>query len=263
MGLLTRLMGMRDRGAVLSRVLDVPSGDNVRELGGYAVPGGMTRRHRFLRSGSCSSLSKRDLAYLEGYGVRRVIDLRSDMEAPRRTDRFFGRHNIEWLNVPLFDYDLSDPKLVPPEGHEHNYLIEGYLQMVSNREAVCEIMEFASGAGDDDCVLFHCAAGMDRTGIVAMMLLGLVGVRRHQIIADYMYSFAPIKEADRIVEHWESGKSISSDLYMAGRVEAIATVYDTVTSSYGSVRDYLLACGVGESCLEAINTHLVEREGHI
>src|SRR3546814_1714371 len=33
--------------------------------------------------------------------------------------------------------------------------------------------------------LFHCAAGKDRTGVVAAMVLGLVGVPHDEITADY------------------------------------------------------------------------------
>ena len=38
---------------------------------------------------------------------------------------------------------------------------------------------------DEGAILFNCTAGKDRTGIVAALLLGLVGVSSDDIIYDY------------------------------------------------------------------------------
>jgi protein-tyrosine phosphatase len=46
-------------------------------------------------------------------------------------------------------------------------------------------------------VLFHCIRGHDRTGIIALLLLALVGVTRDEIIADYELS--PDLERDELL----------------------------------------------------------------
>ena len=46
----------------------------------------------------------------------------------------------------------------------------------------------AIAAAPEGAVLFHCALGKDRTGIVAAMLLSLAEVDRLDIIADYQIS---------------------------------------------------------------------------
>ena len=46
-------------------------------------------------------------------------------------------------------------------------------------------MESIDAFGQDGCTLFHCRAGKDRTGVVAMLLLGLAGVSDEDIVADY------------------------------------------------------------------------------
>lgn len=43
----------------------------------------------------------------------------------------------------------------------------------------------ASGAPGVGCALFHCRAGKDRTGVIAMLLLGLAGVADEDIVRDY------------------------------------------------------------------------------
>ena len=39
-----------------------------------------------------------------------------------------------------------------------------------------QLVEFLAQAQRNECVLFHCAAGMDRTGVISLLLLGLCGV---------------------------------------------------------------------------------------
>jgi protein tyrosine/serine phosphatase len=46
-------------------------------------------------------------------------------------------------------------------------------------------------------VLFHCVRGCDRTGIIALLLLALVGVSEEDIVADYELSIDP--ERDEIL----------------------------------------------------------------
>lgn len=182
------------------RILDVPSGENVRELGGYRALGGMTRSNRYVRSGSTDYLLEKDMRALEHHGVTHVLDLRGNFERPAQTCHFAHRAGVRWVNVPLFGYDISDPKLRHSSHDEfEDYLVESYLTMLANHTAIRNIIEFLANVPEGQCALFHCAAGMDRTGIVALLLLGLAGVDRDHIIADYCYSFAPQAEVDAFV----------------------------------------------------------------
>ena len=240
------------------RILVVPSGENFRDLGGYDTPTGPTRYRRFVRSGSCAYLTSADVARLEVYGVCRVLDLRSSFEDPRITDRFCWEPEVEWLNVPLFDYDLSDPKLTGVAAPSGNYLIDGYVTMLSNHHAMRQIFEFFAGTPEGGAVLFHCAAGMDRTGMVAMLLLGLADVPRPQIVADYLYSFAPLAEVDRVVfEGREPRVREGAWNPLPSRREAVSFMLDRIEGGYGSARAYLSACGVDDVCLDAVRGMLV------
>lgn len=235
------------------RFLDVPSGENFRDLGGYDTPEGPTSYQRFVRAGTTSYLSNADLTRLENYGVRRVIDLRSRFEDPQASDRFARRPGVEWLNVPLFDYDLSDPKLTGVKIPDGNYLIDGYLTMISNRPAIRRIFEFCAGAPEGGAVLFHCAAGMDRTGMTAFLLLGLAGVPREQIVADYLYSFAPKREVDGVVFEGAPIKVREGSWSpLPSRKEAIEFMIDRVEEGYGTVGEYLSSCGIADDCLARI-----------
>ena len=239
-----------------SRFLRTWSCPNARELGGYQTPHGPTLGHRFLRTGGTRGITQGDLDTFYAWGVRRVLDLRSKGESPRLTCRFAKVDGIIWENVPLFDYDLSAPSM-PPVRAQDNYLVTGYLHMLSSKDSIRRIFEFFAGAKDDECVLYHCAAGIDRTGVVSMLLLGLADVAREQVIADYGYSFGSVAEVNALVEHRKDAPPARMANMLQMRLDTISAVLDTVVHEHGSVRAYLASCDITEATLDAVRRHLL------
>ena len=247
--------------------LDVHSVANVRDLGGYETPTGPTLPHRFVRSGGTASATSADLQAFRQWGVSRVLDLRSEGESPRITCRFSKQEWVTWDNVGLYDVDISSPTMMPAH-NTNNYLVTSYLHMLATTNAIRRIFRFCAEAKPDECVLFHCAAGMDRTGMVAMLLLGLADVSREQIIADYCYSFGPKHQVDsavheRFVASDQSArkrKHRKGDFFsylLQTRLEAIAEVYDTLIKTHGSTQAFLESCGLSTDTLDAVRNHLL------
>ena len=165
------------------RVLDVPSAMNLRDLGGYETPDGPTVTHRFLRCGSTRCMSQKDRAYLRSYGLTHVLDLRGSGESPELTCPYARERSVVWKNVPLLGHNLSDPVFAAAQ-HDLDYLSRGYVAMLENHETIRQAVSFLATVPHDECALFHCAAGMDRTGVTAMLLLGAAGVSRTDIVRD-------------------------------------------------------------------------------
>ena len=176
----------------------IATGINIRELGGFPTAHGKTRYGRFIRSGTTAQVDKADARELYGYGVRRVLDLRGTDEVERSPERLTSLIRVEYLNVPLFDYDITGAGL-GRDGDPGGYLTEGIFQMLGNRAAIRDIFTFLAHAPRGSCTLFHCGAGSDRTGLLSLLLLGLAGVERRQIIADYAYSFGYVAEVNAVV----------------------------------------------------------------
>ena len=239
------------------RFLRLGSGYNVRELGGYITPDGPTSYHRFVRCGSTRSMTDTDLALLEQWGVSRVVDLRSFGESPQMTCRFAKRNGVTWCNVPLYDLDLSAPSMTPVRD-VGSFFASGYLQMLTAHVSMRRLFAFFAEAEPNECVLFHCAAGNDRTGVAAMLLLGLAGATRRQIVADYGYSFGTINEVDAALDTYGdplANEGISYQLF--SRLSVMAVVYDTVVHEYGSIRAYLESCEIPTEKLEAVRAHML------
>lgn len=238
------------------RILDVPSAMNLRELGGYETPEGPTQAHRFLRCGSTRCLGHRDRAYLREYGLTHVLDLRGSGEAPEATCVYAHERGVVWKNVELYGQNLSDPAVVTAQG-TLDYMAGGYWRMLANHGAIRNVMTFLADVPRKECALFHCAAGMDRTGIVAMLLLGSVGVSRTDIIKDYLYSYASVPEVDRFVMTGETLRN-STHVRLQGRQRTISGVYDALVDRYGDIAHYLLACGLSDDELAHLKARLIE-----
>lgn len=232
--------------------LDIPGSYNLRELGGYPAAHGRTLYRRFLRSGSLRDLTAAGNRQLYNYGVRAILDLRGKGEVAVDQDALARRGDVSFRNVELYAFDMSDPKLDRGDD-EGGYLAAGYFTMLANHEAVREIFEYLGAMRDNRCLLFHCSAGMDRTGVVAMLVLGLVGVPREVIVADYAYSFGQVDEVNAAV----FGGRDNAQGALALRIRAIEVTYDRLVEAYGSVRNYLLACGVPAMALDATERHLL------
>ena len=235
-----------------ARKLDLQTGFNVRELGGYAVDDGVTEYRRFVRSGGLDMLSVQDQRLLYDYGVRLVVDLRGNHEVSVAGDKIAHMPRVRFLHAPLFDINLSDPSLGLDEvGGSYHTL--GYLTMLANRDAIKRIFSFFATAQTGECVLFHCAAGMDRTGMVAMLLLGLVGASRERIVSDYCYSFGQVSEVDGIVYKGHAPSRRELEL----RLLAINTVLDRLEQGFGTIGQYLHSCNIGEDELACVRSHFL------
>ncbi len=239
------------------RVLDVPSGYNVRELGGYPTPYGQTLYHRFVRSGDTDGLSSTDIAALRDYGVSMDVDLRSQWEVTHAPDRLAKDRGVRSLHAQLHSYDMHAHDLKLPDDTE-GYMANGYLSMLENRKVVRKIFSFMAKATDDECVLFHCAAGMDRTGVTSMLVLGLCEASREDILRDYLYSFADADRVEELLDGKDSARSdfdgpMGADMLM----HTMSAVYQALLDGCGSVRGYLLSCGLSEDELDRVRRHLV------
>ena len=256
MGFFDRLFGETHvPGADGVRILDVPSAMNLRELGGYDTPDGPIKAHRFLRCGSTRCLSQKDRAWLADYGLTHVLDLRGSGESPELTCVFARERGVTWRNISFYGQNLSDPQLMAAK-KSLDYLTGGYLTMLANHEAVAQILGFLAHVPHDECALFHCAAGNDRTGMASMLLLGVAGASRADIVRDYLYSFGRVSVVDRMVDTGEMPQP-STGSRLEGRYATICGVYDVTVKAYGSITGFVQACGLPQEDLDLLRARLL------
>jgi protein-tyrosine phosphatase len=164
---------------------------NLRDLGGYLTHDRREVRWGCLyRSGELCSLTDADLATIEGLGVRVVIDLRNEVERSARPDRLpSGVQLIERRSpAAMGGPDRTLEELIaagefPVRDDERvtRIYVDALDRLIPEIKLILELAVDAP----ERPMLFHCAAGKDRTGIVAAVLLGLLGVPVQTIIEDY------------------------------------------------------------------------------
>ncbi len=162
------------------------------------------RRGALIRSGKLSNLPPSTVCALRELGVSKVIDLRSDME---QSDHPGTRLEFaEEVGIPLLCSANADcvqaasmARLMFAESrifkrkycNTDEYMLDMYRKILFRAESQAELARFLREiAYAEGCVLFHCTAGKDRTGVCAMLLEGLLGVREEAIVADYVASAA-------------------------------------------------------------------------
>ncbi|MGM9538179.1 MAG: tyrosine-protein phosphatase [Candidatus Onthomonas sp.] len=161
---------------------------NFRDLGGFLNrDGAMVAWNRLYRADGLSGLSDRDEAALRARNVRTIVDLRSTSEQKRMPDRV--PEGVQYLSCPMMRENFSFTNQSAALSFAQSLKI-GYLKMIQESadlvgRAVLAVMDGL----DQGAVVFHCTAGKDRTGVLAAILLLLLGVSEADIVADYQVSF--------------------------------------------------------------------------
>lgn len=174
-----------------ARCLDMDGPDNFRDLGGYPTrEGSTTRWGRVFRSDRLDGLSADDTAVIESLGISTVFDLRSNAEvaaAPDRLPRTVSHvHRPMSSDVALHRSMLTRIVDGTLTKFDNDDMAAGYLKMLEAfGDYFTEVID-AVAAGER--ILFHCTAGKDRTGVMAMVLLGLAGVGEPHLLDDYEMS---------------------------------------------------------------------------
>jgi protein-tyrosine phosphatase len=238
----------------LRRHLPITGLHNLRDLGGYATADGLeTRPGVIFRSDSPHRLTADGIAELERLGVTTVIDLRHAGElesAPNPFSNLPGYHHVS-----LFGGLSGDPSALG----SLEALYAATLQDCG--EALREVIETV--ADSDGGALVHCTAGKDRTGLVAALLLLLVGVAQDDVIADYALTATHAKSL--LGELLEKTRAAGGDSERFARLltaepETMRATLNALHDQYGTARKYLEAIGVRAESLERLEARWLREQ---
>jgi protein-tyrosine phosphatase len=245
------------------RWIELEGADNTRDLGGLAVAdGGRTRFRRLLRAGTLQDLTAEDVTYLtQDLGIRTVVDLRLVDEARREGSALAGIPGVRYFSLPLSSAGNVRSDIVA-DGAEMD--IVGHYVALLEGSAANIVTAARIFAGDmSGPAIFHCAAGKDRTGVLAAVVLDAVGVGRETIIADYALTGQRMKQiAARLLRlaTYRDMRALSRGVKGAATAdeESMAAFLDELHARYGSGAGYLTAHGLSGRDLAPLRAALVE-----
>ena len=204
------------------RVLDIDGTMNFRDLGGYRTGDGRTVKWRSVyRSAQLDRLSPQGVTALAAIGVRTVVDLRFSDETVRYPTLKAAVPDAEilsWHDEREADSGEKSDKMIRSWGDSlasndpamvREAMRINYPQKLYTHRAIYRKMLIRLASGQTP-LLFHCAAGKDRTGVAAALILSLLGVNDEQIVADYLLTQ---REIEGRMETWIGGGATSGDRY--------------------------------------------------
>jgi protein-tyrosine phosphatase len=185
----------------IERVLLWEGCTNVRDLGGLATTDGRTtRRGRVVRSDTPARLTAAGWSALYAYGIRTILTLRT--EGLEENDLTFTPPYPDLETIQVAIEDITDKEFVQQWVNTNFwgtplYYQDALVRWPGRHAAVISAIARAQPGG----VLFHCVRGHDRTGIIALLLLALTGVKPEEMIADYELSRDPDRDEFLRGEH--------------------------------------------------------------
>jgi protein-tyrosine phosphatase len=230
---------------------------NFRDLGGHRTADGRTvAPRRLYRSDALSKLRGADLRRFRALGVRTVIDLRYPYEIAAR-GRVPEQVGLAYHNLSIEHRPYNQPAL-GPDVDPVDYLAERYAEVAD--DGVVElrrVIEVVAAVGAAPTVV-HCASGKDRTGIVAALVLSLLGVAEDDIVADFA---ATGLATDRFVADWRAENPDVDALwpgYGQAPAELMRRFLAGLAATHGSVRGYAAArLGVDDDVVTALRHELL------
>lgn len=223
---------------VAERLLPMAGGHNFRDLGGMPAHGGKrTVWGKLFRTDDLQNLTPRDLAYLASIPVATIVDFRTPGERAKAPDAVpAGVKNV--LHYPITPGNLHpNEEGAPQHGDMDKFMRAIYRALVGDPAIAATYRAFFARIGNDGDLplIFHCAAGKDRTGFAAALILLALGVDRETVFADYEFSNACLssKYASLIAKAPEFG-----GLYIVKRAYLEEALH-LVEREHGSVERYL------------------------
>jgi hypothetical protein len=228
---------------------------NFRDLGGYVTADGGTVKWRTVfRADGVHRLSVDDL---EPLGVRTVIDLRTAAERERGR---FTHDSIGCHHLPMLDEtwgrdafaDGTDPV---------TFLADRYVEMLATgRDAIARTLHLVA-AEESLPLVFHCAAGKDRTGVVAALLLSVLGVSDDDIADDYSLSRLGMPRFKEwiIATYPEAADAMTSQpsAFLDAPAGAMHLFLERVRAEHGNVRNYVADLGISGETVDAVRANLL------
>ena len=221
---------------------------NLRDVGGYATTDGTcTRWGVLLRSDSLHRLPLESQGRLIYFGIRTVIDLRTEMETATAPDVFARSDRVAYIHLPMLA-----PHIV--ELHRAESLEELNRLLVDRCQNQVALIASLLAEEHRTPALVHCSAGKDRTGLVIACLLNLVGVERATIVEDYLQNLSQDLRS--------AAAQIGFDLERLDRMlecrgDVMERTLRYIDQQYGGTAEYVRSAGVDQETIARLRSVLV------
>ncbi|EQA98476.1 tyrosine-protein phosphatase [Sphingobium baderi] len=180
------------------RVLKLDAVHNFRDYGGWrAADGARVATGRLFRSAHHAHATEGDVERIGRLGILTVTDLRHPEEQREEPSAWIGKLAFGVIEEPEEDQGVKGeaPHIAAFRNSDFSpqsmraFMITHYGEMPYDPRHVAMFRRYFDAlASQDGGILIHCAAGKDRTGILAALTHHVLGVHSDDALEDYLLS---------------------------------------------------------------------------
>ncbi len=237
------------------RNITMDEGFNYRDLGGWSTGEKTIKYGMIYRGGKTNVFSAVDKQIFTEYlGIKSEIDLRNGMDDGGQTSAILGE-GCNYLKTPINQYSYIVP----------SFALGFRSYDASTPPQLKRIFEFLADENNYP-LFFHCNAGADRTGTLAFLLCGYLGVPLEDLTRDFeltTFSFSGARLRGELKTPFEYG--IMTD--NSNNFVAWGDMIDRIQKGYGTegqplstaIQNYLIqVCGISQTTLDKIADILLQ-----
>jgi protein-tyrosine phosphatase len=237
---------------------------NFRDLGGYGSTDGRRVRWRRVFRSDALRLTEDDVLLLrDEVRLRTIVDLRAPFEYGHQEGGGKPAYvvRLSAVGARRVSLPMVDETRVRRQATDRRPIAaRRYLKMFEQgAEAFGAALRLIADA-EQHPLVFHCAAGKDRTGILAAVLLGLLGVDDHTIVADYALSQANMARALEKIRARPDAERILANRppsTFEAPVDALVGFIEGVGGAYGGWEGAASRLGFGTADVERLRDALL------
>jgi protein tyrosine/serine phosphatase len=223
---------------------------NFRDLGGLPAAGGAIRPGRLFRSDSLAYATESDVEHLvRDLRLATIVDLRGEHEVTHLGRGPLAAVPVEYVAAPIADVSGAED------------LVGHYVAMLTEKGDVLAGVVRLLARSSNLPAVFHCEAGCDRTGVLAAVLLSLLGVPDEVIAADYAATAPAMPRIHErvavVVDRLGLPPRPASVLDWTPQAAMMLRTLEVVKDRWGSMPDWAHTYGLKDDDISALRAALV------
>ena len=247
------------------RILPIAGMYNFRDIGGYLTTSGERLKWGVgYRSDYLYNLKDEGFDYIRGLGLTTIIDFRTPEEVEERPNRIIDPSVTEYVFNPnahiarlagslQANSSDSDAEIIQKakenidKANGDHEMIDQQLRFVSTEEAQTAFKGTLQTLANDTAYpsMQHCRGGKDRTGFGLMLLEGLLGVEKDELVYDYFLTHRA--RAKKNQEYYDRFLEKTGDPKIAAymfslfdtKKEYIEASINKILDEYGTIEHYV------------------------
>lgn len=246
------------------RIVPLQGMYNVRDIGGYLTEDGKRIKwNTILRGDHLINLKIEEKEKFESMYIDTIIDLRSAGEIDSHPNPYLMQKQtiycdpnahtaafagiLQDLNSKDNDLELSDLEFNSKDAIKQMELQQKrFVHEKDSKDAFSRVLR-ALLSDETENSYQHCRGGKDRTGYSIMLVQGILGLDREQIVEDYMLTKLARQEKnksykERFLKMANGNQDIADYLYVHFDTQEnfILAAYDDIINAYGSIQKYVI-----------------------